>query len=181
MLAIFSLTACFSEQIDEQQAQGSTVFTTGEGDTTRKPFVEAQTEIISGESEALQATERETELFVQEINSWPKHSLLDGVPKVSYRKIRNAVEYKTSRGTRYLISLENFSYSEYLSYLKKLEKAGFNDYNSRANVPEAEPRDVAMFYYSFDGERSFGVYWYGEESQAGVDCQIVICDYDQAK
>ena len=65
--------------------------------------------------------------------------------------------------------------------LKKLEKAGFKDNNSHAHIPQNAPSTVAMFYSKFDGERSFGVYWYGDSSSAGFDCEIVISDYDQAK
>ncbi|MBR3754052.1 MAG: hypothetical protein IKK49_02980, partial [Clostridia bacterium] len=66
-------------------------------------------------------------------------------------------------------------------YVERLESAGFADNNNRYHIPEAEPTGTAMFYYSYDGERSFGVYWHGKESMAGFDCEIVVCNYDQAK
>ena len=156
--------------------------------TTVKPFVEAQTEIITttaaptaANAEAQPTTERETALFMGEKPQWPADETVDGIPAPAKKHISNAQEFRTEKGKRFVIRLNEFSYSEFLDYIEKIERAGFTDKNSRANIPENEPDSVAMFYSAFDGSRSFGIYWYGSQSKAGFDCEIVVCNYDQAK
>lgn len=159
--------------------------TTKEGDTTIKPFVEAKTEIITTAAAAQEkestTKQPETAQLMGERPVWPTNEVFEGLPSPAKKLISNVQEYKTEKGRRFVIRLNKFSYSEFLSYLDEVEKAGFSDKNSRANVPEEEPAAIAMFYSAFDGERSFGIYWHGEESRAEFDCEIVVCDYDQAK
>ena len=155
--------------------------------TTVKPFVEAQTEIITtaaptaANNEAQPTTERETALFMGEKPQWPADETVDGIPAPAKKHISNAQEYKTEKGKRFVIRLNEFTYNDFLDYIEKIERAGYTDKNSRANIPESEPDSVAMFYSAFDGSRSFGIYWYGSQSKAGFDCEIVVCNYDQAK
>ena len=154
--------------------------------TTATPFVEAQTEIITTAAPATNGetqptTEYETALFMGEKPQWPADKTLDGIPAPAKKYVSNAQEFKTASGKRFVIRLNQMSYREFLSYLKEIEAAGFTDKNGRANIPESEPDSVAMFYSSFDGTRSFGIYWYGAQSKAGFDCEIVVCNYDQAK
>ncbi len=153
--------------------------------TTVKPFVEAQTQIIGGETtKAPEATTKEkptAKLVTSGTKSWPKDELLNSLPKPDTRKITATLEYKTTYGKQIIIRFDELGYDEYLRYIEKVEKAGFADKNNRYHIPENEPDGTAMFYYSFDGERSFGIYWHGDKSRAGFDCEIVICDYDQAK
>ena len=154
--------------------------------TTALPFVEAQTEIITdaattAKSETQPTTERETALFIGEKPQWPADKTVSGIPAPAKRHISNAQEFRTEKGKRFVIRLNKFSYRDFLNYIKEIERAGFTDKNSRANIPENEPDSVAMFYSAFDGSRSFGIYWYGNQSKAGFDCEIVVCNYDQAK
>lgn len=155
--------------------------------TTVKPFVEAQTEIITtaapttAKADIQPTTERETAIFMGEKPQWPADKTVDGIPAPAKRHISNAQEFKTEKGKRFVIRLNSFSYREFLDYIKEIESAGFTDKNSRANIPESEPDSVAMFYSAFDGSRSFGIYWYGEKSKAEFDCEIVVCNYDQSK
>lgn len=159
--------------------------TADEEKTTKAPFVEAQTQIISGETTAsAESTTKEkptAQLVTGTVKSWPKDEVLSGIPKPDTLKISETLEYKTDKGKRFIIRFESFSYGEFLDYVERLESAGFADNNNRYHIPEAEPTGTAMFYYSYDGERSFGVYWHGTKSMAGFDCEIVVCDYDQAK
>ncbi len=189
LMAVFSLTACLSEKGSVEpsaEAPSSTVFTTKPGDTTVKPFVEAQTQIITSapstkKPESAEPTaEKVTDLLVKTVKSWPNHALLKGLPKANAEKIKQAYEYKNQNGVRYVVALDNFGYEEYLTYIGRIEAAGFKDNNDRANIPSSAPNDVAMFYSKFDGERSFGIYWHGKDSKAGFDCMLVICDYDMA-
>lgn len=152
--------------------------------TTLKPFVDAQTQIVGGATTNAETTTKEkvtAKLVASDVKSWPTDKLLNGLPKPDTRKISASLEYKTTYGKQIIIRFDKFSYSEFLNYAKRVEKAGFADNNDRYHIPEAEPTGTAMFYYSYDGERSFGIYWHGEKSLAGFDCEIVICDYDQAK
>lgn len=163
-------------------------YTTKEGDTTVKPFVEARTEIITtaAETTAAQVEETttkqpETAQLMGERAIWPTDEIFDGIPSPAKKQISNMQEYKTEKGRRFVIRLNKFSYNEFLSYIDKVEKAGFSDKNNRANAPEEEPAAIAMYYSPYDGTRSFGIYWHGEGSHAEFDCEIVVCDYDQAK
>lgn len=153
--------------------------------TTLKPFVEAQTEIIGGvtaSGEAATTKERETaKLISSSTAGWPRDELLNPLPRPDTKKISVSYEYKTAYGRQLIVRFNELSYKDFLKYIKKVEAAGFTDKNNRYHIPDDEPTGTAMFYYSFDGERSFGIYWHGEESLAGFDCEIVICDYDQAK
>ncbi len=157
--------------------------TTKEGGTTMKPFVEAKTEIITTAAQMQELTTKqpETAQLMGERPVWPSDKIFEGLPSPAKKLISNAQEFKTEKGKRFVIRLNKFSYREFLNYLDDIEKAGFNDKNSRANVPDDEPSSVAMFYSAFDGTRSFGIYWHGDESRAAFDCEIVVCDYDQAK
>lgn len=152
---------------------------------TKTPFVEAQTQIISGETTAsAESTTKEkqtAQLVTSAVKAWPKDGILNGIPKPDTLKISETLEYKTDKGKRFIIRFDSFTYDEFLTYVERLEGAGFSDNNDRYHIPETEPAGTAMFYYSYDGERSFGVYWHGTESLAGFDCEIVVCDYDQAK
>ncbi len=151
---------------------------------TKTPFVEAQTQIISAETRPTEATTKEkstAQLVTSAVKNWPKDEVLSGIPKPDTLKISETLEYKTDKGKRFIIRFEKFSYGEFLAYVERLESAGFADNNDRYHIPDAEPTGTAMFYYSYDGVRSFGVYWHGTESMAGFDCEIVVCDYDQAK
>lgn len=163
---------------------GVTTYDTQET-TTVKPFVEAQTQIIGGDAASSnEATTKEkstAKLVASDAKSWPRDKVLDGIPKPDTRKISACLEYKTADGKQFIIRFDSFSYGDFLDYVARLEKAGFADNNNRYHIPESEPTGTAMFYYSYDGERSFGVYWHGTESMAGFDCEIVVCDYDQAK
>ena len=167
---------------DEVSEKEST--TADEEKTTRTPFVEAQTQIISGKTTAsAESTTKEkptAQLVTGTVKSWPKDEVLSGIPKPDTLKISQTLEYKTDKGKRFIIRFDSFSYGEFLAYVERLEAAGFADNNDRYHIPDGEPSGTAMFYYSYDGERSFGVYWHGEESMAGFDCEIVVCDYDQA-
>ena len=152
--------------------------------TTKAPFVEAQTQIISAETRPTEAATKEkstAQLVTSAVKSWPKDETLNGIPKPDTLKFSQTLEYKTDKGKRFIIRFDSFSYGEFLAYVERLEAAGFADNNDRYHIPDGEPSGTAMFYYSYEGERSFGVYWHGEESMAGFDCEIVVCDYDQAK
>ncbi len=152
--------------------------------TTLVPFAEAQTEILTPTTAKLQPefTTRyeENATRLSQIKGWQDNDLTIGIPKIKADSI-STVEYVTDRGRRTVIRIDTLSYGNYLRYVEQLEKAGFKDNNGKAHIPAAEPSKVAMFYSMFDGTRSFGVYWYGNESEAGFDCEIVISDYEQAK
>lgn len=169
---------------DLSEATTATEYTTKESETTIKPFVEAKTEIITQATSAAETQttkQSETAQLLGERPVWPSNEIFDGIPSPAKKRISNMQEYQTEKGKRFVIRLNKFSYSDFLSYIDDVEKAGFKDKNNRANAPEEEPAAVAMFYSSFDGTRSFGIYWHGEESRAEFDCEIVVCDYDQAK
>ena len=153
--------------------------------TTIKPFADAQTEILTPttvKAPGYITTERYDEhaTRLSEENGWKDNELTDGLPKIKTGKV-STVNYISDKGRRTVIRIDSFDYNSYLNYIEKLEKAGFKDNNSHAHIPQNAPSTVAMFYSKFDGERSFGVYWYGDSSSAGFDCEIVISDYDQAK
>ena len=153
--------------------------------TTIKPFADAQTEILTPttvKAPGYITTERYDEhaTRLSEENGWKDNELTDGLPKIKTGKV-STVNYISDKGRRTVIRIYSFDYNSYLNYIEKLEKAGFKDNNSHAHIPQNAPSTVAMFYSKFDGERSFGVYWYGDSSSAGFDCEIVISDYDQAK
>ena len=153
--------------------------------TTVKPFADAQTEILTPTTTKAPeyiTTERYDEhaTRLSEESGWKDNSLTDGLPKIKTGKV-STVNYISDKGRRTVIRIDSFDYDSYLNYIEKLEKAGFADNNSRKHIPQTAPSTVAMFYSKFDGERSFGVYWYGDSSSAGFDCEIVISDYDQAK
>ncbi len=152
---------------------------------TVKPFADAQTEILTPttvKSPEHITTERYDEhaTRLSEENGWKDNSLTDGLPKIKTGKV-STVNYISDKGRRTVIRVDSFDYNSYLSYIEKLEKAGFKDNNNRKHIPQTAPSTVAMFYSKFDGKRSFGVYWYGDGSSAGFNCEIVISDYDQAK
>ena len=186
LAALISLTACFGNysgsQLNTEGKSGSTAaeITARPGATTAKPFVEAQTEVLNT-TEAQSTAEKATDILIKTSKSWPNHALLKGLPKAKADKIQQVSLYKNSLGNRCVVSLDDFSYDEYLAYIEQVENAGFSDRNSRANIPASAPGDVAMFYSSFDSERSLGIYWYGADSSAGCDCIIVIGDFDMAK
>ncbi len=162
--------------------------------TTLKPFVDAQTEIIipdttvptttapisNQSSTASPAEEEEHATQIDSANGWKNNDLTLDLPKINASSITTN-NYITDKGYRTVIRIENFDYNSYLAYIDRLEDAGFNDNNNRKHIPSTAPETVAMFYSKFDGERSFGVYWHGDKSSAEFDCEIVICDYDQAK
>lgn len=168
-----------------QDTQSRHEITTKEGHTTVKPFVEAQTQIIANEAtvptESESKEQHTAKLVSGDTRVWPKAEVLKGIPKPDSSRITTSLEYETAYGKQFIIRFEEFGYGEFLEYVSRLEDAGFADKNNRYHIPEAEPTGTAMFYYSFDGERSFGVYWHGTQSPAGFDCEIVVCDYDQAK
>ena len=178
-------TTADTQELTTEEASEKESTTAPEEKTTRAPFVEAQTQVISGETRLTEVTtkaEKPTaQLVTGTVKAWPKDACLDGIPKPDTLKISETLEYKTDKGKRFIIRFESFGYSEFLAYVERLESAGFADNNDRYHIPEAEPTGTAMFYYSYDGERSFGVYWHGTESMAGFDCEIVVCDYDQAE
>ncbi len=186
LAAVISLTACFGNysgsQLNTESKSGSTAaeITARPGATTAKPFVEAQTEVLNT-TEAQSTAEKATDILIKTSKSWPNHALLKGLPKAKADKIQQVSLYKNSLGNRLVVLLDDFSYDEYLAYIERVENAGFSDRNSRANIPASAPGDVAMFYSSFDSERSLGIYWYGADSSAGCDCIIVIGDFDMAK
>ena len=170
---------------DKLLPEAGTVTADTQETTTVMPFVDAQTEVIGGETaQSAEATTKEkttAKLITSNAKNWPRNKVFDGIPKPDARKISACFEYETVNGKQFIIRFEDYSYSDFLSYIKRLEKAGFSDKNNRYHIPEAEPSGTAMFYYSYDGERSFGVYWHGKGSPAGFDCEIVVCNYDQAK
>ncbi len=178
-------TSADTQELTTEELSGGESKTGPEEKTTRAPFVEAQTQIISGNTTvASEATTNEkptAQLVTSAVKEWPKNEILSGIPKTDTLKISETLEYKTDKGKRIIIRFDSFSYGEFTEYVKRLENAGFADNNNRYHIPETEPKGTAMFYYSYDGERSFGVYWHGTESMAGFDCEIVVCDYDQAK
>ena len=178
-------TSADTQETTTEEASAEVSTTAPEEKTTRAPFVEAQTQIISGKTTVASETttnEKPTaQLVTGTVKEWPNNEVLSGIPKPDTLKISETLEYKTDKGKRFIIRFESFSYSEFLDYVERLESAGFADNNNRYHIPEAEPTGTAMFYYSYDGERSFGVYWHGKESMAGFDCEIVVCNYDQAK
>lgn len=168
---------------------------TVENYTTLKPFVDSQIEIIpptttsstqattvNPQSPTTAHTERYDEHATQldSASGWKDNELTAGLPKISTSGI-STINYVSDKGYRTVIRIQNFDYNSYLTYIDRLESAGFKDNNNRAHIPSTAPSTVAMFYSKFDGERSFGVYWYGNSSSAGFDCEIVVCDYDQAK
>ena len=153
--------------------------------TTIKPYVDSQTEILTASTTHVPdyiTTERYDEHAprLSEENGGKDNSLTDGIPKIKTGKV-STINYVSDKGRRTVIRIDSFDYDSYLNYIGKLEVAGFADNNSRKHIPPTAPSTVAMFYSKFDGERSFGVYWYGDSSSAGFDCEIVISDYDQAK
>ena len=152
---------------------------------TVKPFADAQTEILTettAKAPDYITTERYDEhaTRLSEENGWKDNNLTEGIPKIKTGKV-STVNYISDKGRRTVIRIDSFNYDSYLNYIEKLEDAGFADNNGRKHIPQTAPSTVAMFYSRFDGERSFGVYWYGDSSSAGFDCEIVISDYDQAK
>ncbi len=152
---------------------------------TLKPFVEAQTQILNETTTKPQTvyyTERYDEHAsrLSQESGWKDNDLTQGLPKIKTGSV-STVNYISDKGRRTVIRIDNFDYTSYLNYIEKLEKSGFADNNGGAHIPENAPATVAMFYNRFDGNRSFGVYWYGSQSAAGFDCEIVISDYDQAK
>ena len=158
---------------------------TTEVPTTLKPFVEAQTEILTpttARPSPYITTERydENASRLSQESGWKENDLTLGLPKIKTGSL-STVNYVSDKGRRTVIRIDSFDYNSYLNYVEKLEAAGFADNNGKAHIPETAPSTVAMFYSSFDGERSFGVYWYGNQSSAGFDCEIVISDYDQAQ
>ena len=159
--------------------------------TTLKPFVDAQTEILTPTTAKppVSATNKVPEGTIEHeehasridsSNGWQDNELTEGLPKVRTNGV-STVNFVTDKGNRTIIRINSFDYSSYLDYIDKLEAAGFTDNNNRAHIPSTAPSTVAMFYSKYDGERSFGVYWYGASSSAGFDCEIVISNYDQAK
>ncbi len=152
--------------------------------TTLVPYVDAQTQVLTPTTAKLKPefTTRyeENASRLSQTKGWQDNDLTLGIPKIKTGSI-STVEYVTDRGRRTVIRIDTLGYDSYLSYVAQLEQAGFSDNNAKAHIPAAEPSKVAMFYSKFDGTRSFGVYWYGNESEAGFDCEIVISDYEQAK
>lgn len=172
---------------------------TGENYTTLKPFVDSQIEeipptsatteqssttapFVDTQTQAPATTEAYDEHATQidVANGWKDNDLTADLPKINSSGI-STYNYVSDKGYRTVIRIQNFDYNSYLTYIDRLEDAGFKDNNNRAHIPATAPSTVAMFYSKFDGERSFGVYWYGNSSSAGFDCEIVISDYDQAK
>jgi len=153
--------------------------------TTIKPFVDAQTQVLTPTTTKPSVTVT-TEAYkehasrIDSANGWKDDELTAGLPKIRTTGI-STVNFVTDKGNRTVIRINSFDYNSYLAYIDKLEAAGFTDNSSRAHIPETAPSTVAMFYSKYDGERSFGVYWYGDKSAAGFDCEIVISNYDQAK
>ncbi len=151
--------------------------------TTLVPFAPAQTEILTPTTVKphYEHTTRyeENASRLSQKKGWQDNDLTMGLPKVRSGDV-STVEYVTDKGGRTVIRIDVFGYGSYLNYIDQLEAAGFADNNGRAHIPSSAPSTVAMFYSRFDGRRSFGVYWYGAESDAGFNCEIVICDYDQA-
>lgn len=177
-------TTADTQELTTDEASEKESTAADEEKTTKAPFVEAQTQIISAETRPTEAATKEkptAQLVTGAVKEWPKDACLNGIPKPDTLKISESLEYKTDKGKRFIIRFDSFSYGEFLAYVERLENAGFADNNDRYHIPETEPPGTAMFYYSYDGERSFGVYWHGAESMAGFDCEIVVCDYDQAK
>lgn len=152
--------------------------------TTLVPLAPAQTEILTPTTvkQPAEHTTRydENASRLSQSNGWKDDKLTKGLPKINTGSV-STVNFVTDKGNRTVIRVDTISYEGYLSYINSLEKAGFTDNNGRAHIPDQAPSTVAMFYSRFDGERSFGVYWYGSDSDAGFDCEIVISDYDQAK
>lgn len=152
--------------------------------TTVEPFAPAQIEILTPTTAKVQPefTTRyeENASRLSEEKGWKGNDLTLGLPEIRSGSV-STVNYVTNKGNRTVIRIDTFSYESYLGYVQRLEEAGFADNNGRAHIPAEAPSTVAMFYSKFDGSRSFGVYWYGSDSDAGFDCEIVISDYDQAK
>lgn len=152
---------------------------------TLEPFVEAQTQVMTPTTAKPQTaphTKRyeENASRISQESGWRDNDLTQGIPKIKTGSV-STVNYVSDKGRRTVIRIDTFDYASYLNYIGSLEKAGFTDNNGRAHIPQSAPSTVAMFYSRFDGSRSFGVYWYGSQSSAGFDCEIVISDYDQAK
>ncbi len=151
--------------------------------TTLVPFAQAQTEILTPTTVKLQneftTHYEENASRLSQKKGWQDNDLTAGLPKIRTGEV-STVDYVTDKGRRTVIRIDVFGYNSYLNYIAQLEAAGFTDNNGKAHIPSAEPSTVAMFYSRFDGNRSFGVYWYGVESEAGFNCEIVICNYDQA-
>lgn len=191
------LAACAgSEREPEKSGTDSTVPTTAvvvrESGTTAKPFVEAQTSIISGPEQATSAatttaapvstTVRRTEQSFTRVKiSWKNTELLKALPEPDKDKVSSINEYKTEKGTRVVVRFADFDYTDFISYVDLLEKDGYKDRNERYHIPDRTPDGTAMFYYSFDGKCSFGIYWRGSGSASGQGCELVICDYNQAE
>ena len=152
--------------------------------TTLEPLAPPQTEILTPttvKKPQYEITTRieENATRLNQKKGWQDNDLTLDLPKIKTGNV-STFEYVTDYGRRTIIRINVLSYESYLGYVTQLEEAGFADNNNRAHIPPTAPATVAMFYSSFDGERSFGAYWYGSESDAGFSCEIVICDYDQA-
>ena len=152
--------------------------------TTLVPFAPAQTEILTPTTTRplpeLTTRYEENASRLSEEQGWKGNDLTLGLPEIRSGSV-STVNYVTDKGNRTVIRIDSFDYNSYLNYIQRLEEAGFTDNNGKAHIPSAAPSTVAMFYSRFDGSRSFGVYWYGSDSDAGFDCEIVVSDYDQAK
>ena len=152
--------------------------------TTLVPFAPAQTEILTPTTvkprPEFTTRYEENASRLSEEKGWKTNDLTLGLPEIRTGSV-TTVNYVTDKGNRTVIRIDSFSYESYLNYVLRLEEAGFTDNNGRAHIPADAPSTVAMFYSRFDGSRSFGVYWYGDDSDAGFDCEIVVSDYDQAK
>ena len=171
--------------VPKKTAEPTTEATTAKYEyTTLEPFAPAQTEILNTTTAKPlnEATTKykENASRLSESKGWRTNDLTLGLPEIRTGSV-STVDYVTDKGNRTVIRIDSFSYESYLNYVQKLEESGFTDNNGRAHIPSAAPSTVAMFYSKFDGNRSFGVYWYGNESDAGFDCEIVVSDYDQAK
>lgn len=110
--------------------------------------------------------------------SWPTDKFFARVPKCAVAA-SYVNSYSSAKGTNVVVQFDSMSYDAYLEYLDRLEAAGFKENNSRANVPDTQPEDIAMFF-STNSDICIGVYYYGKSSAAGLDCQIVATDYNPA-
>lgn len=199
-IALAGFSACSgnndtSEETNTSATETTTeyrTYTTREGETTVKPFVEAQTLIITEaptsettlQTEALpnETTVRQTEVPVSNVQQkWKDNALLSALPEPDAANVSSVNEFKSERGIRTVVRFDNFTYEDFLGFVNDLEAAGFKDNNNRYHIPEQAPQGTAMFYYSYDGNFSFGIYWRGSGSASGQGCELVICNYDQAQ
>lgn len=109
--------------------------------------------------------------------SWPTHKFMSKLPEFA-DKVDDVDYSKSDKGEIAVIYLNDVKYDEYLAYVAKCQKAGFeNSYNIK--IPEKAQNGESYIYYSVSNGLYIGITYNTDAAPyRNCDMRISISSYD---